>query len=543
MLAHHGYLALFVVPVLEVIWPSLDLVMPHIGPWVAHEKCPSCMERYALEYCDAHGPLSDVPYDAKTLYQGGGGNIRWNEHFRLEDFLQLLRAAFTQDEKVASADVHICIAAMWLCEAIMKINSRPLIVLDLVLHTINAPPELTSGHDGLDMFYEAQFHASFNLKQWAEGRLSDSSVRLRHLWIREEPLRGYAFGFEDPYTKSRMPGYARAVFYPYIYLPSLYIHERYAPASRGNVLVMREGSWPAQFANTLRGKLFFQVLEQFTMDDAPFRFFILPQSFERPSYRDMTRHRAAVFMPIIHFSKATFNDLTVMEIPLFMPDYTLQSSMSGQYICQFQYETSAPTWALEQCRWQEVARRLALAKYFRYPHVIRFASASDLVSQISQMDDSELTEISKKMASWNRGMLRDDMFFWQSSLKVLQYEDDVRVYEPVLPDEDAPLPEFELVHAPMDASCDTTLEAAHCSWHGRGEEWRDRCCQFVQQLTERLPGNPIRMPENILPDYQCLWEGPGGVARERPLGADEAWPCDSKTLSYANDLLAAQRFP
>eukprot|EP00929_Paragymnodinium_shiwhaense_P007150 TRINITY_DN111091_c0_g1_i1.p1 TRINITY_DN111091_c0_g1~~TRINITY_DN111091_c0_g1_i1.p1 ORF type:complete len:327 (+),score=37.01 TRINITY_DN111091_c0_g1_i1:34-981(+) len=112
MLAHHGYLSLFVVPVLELIWRKLDLLIVHLGKWEAHEKCPSCMERYAAEYVDSDSPLSDIPFDQRDKQQSGSGSIQWGSTFSLAHFSNLLKAAFTQYGKTAAAEVRICVAPM-----------------------------------------------------------------------------------------------------------------------------------------------------------------------------------------------------------------------------------------------------------------------------------------------------------------------------------------------------------------------------------------------------------------------------------------------
>merc|ERR1719217_1304338 len=80
MLAHHSYLSLFLVPILEKIWvgqeggdSALDLDIHSLGPWPEHEKCGSCMAKYAELYVDRWSPLSGVPYDPFDTKLSGGG--------------------------------------------------------------------------------------------------------------------------------------------------------------------------------------------------------------------------------------------------------------------------------------------------------------------------------------------------------------------------------------------------------------------------------------------------------------------------------------
>lgn len=529
MLTFPSYMAIFLVPMLERIWGrSLSLSIFQVGGWKAnHSKCADCMQRWGRDYLEHIEPLEAIPYNSSASFRTGGGDVIWGSSFGLGDFRGHLRAALATGLRLKAADLLFCIAAMWVCAMLAGIDGRPQLALDLVLPTLHAPDDLAQ--DPAPIFTQ-QLVLWREFQAWVERR---PGARLRRLWVREEPLRSYGYGEFGPVQKFAMPLEARGIFYPFVTMHAIHIQDRYAciPEQR-NIIVMREGSssWSGKFSMTVVGKFFLNIFKLCAKKGSPWNVRLLPFSQDRLSYAEIADHRAAVWMPLAHYAKQTFNDLVMMGMPLFMPNERLQSSISRILFCAIPAEVNKPLAHREECRWQMVGRRLALAKFLRHPHVERFGSLADLVARLSEAQCPELQARSERMRRWNAVQVEEDAAFWKLAVEALLAE----ARAPPEPGDKIPgaglaassqrsLPDFLPPHVPDGPRCDDVPEAAYCDVHEMGPGWKKRCCEFVQQLVERTPGKGGQPPPpGTPPRERCLWH------------PDE---CSDVTLRHGSQLL------
>jgi len=540
------YLSLFLVPVLEHIFgEDLCLKMFYIAGWTGegslHEKCPECMDRYWRRYVVHDSALQSIPYNHSHLFRTGSGGILWGPDFTLNHFIKSLNMALEHNPFASKADVLLCTAPLWLCTAAMFGSPRPVLVLDIMVPTNGAPDagvELEAD-PYLDVLMSWQENLVVNgLSDWLSMPSADDPVRmptpklLHTLWVRTDPLWAYGRGLEEPYA--RITSESRGFFYPFVFSPSMYVKARYECVDNADLLVMREGSWPGKFALILRGFIFFHVLSDFLTRTSPWHFNLLPFNPEsRPSYKELARHRLAIWAPLAPCCKATFADLIAMEIPLFMPAPDLQAAISALWYCGAVSLNSTLRGTEVSCRREEVQRWLPLSRFQRYPHIQPFASLANLITrlrEITRLGCSGLSALSASMADWNRALVADDAEFWKLAIGVLQKsgtvvggpmggkEEERRTLPRDRPPARLPrapgLPRFELP------------QVRHCSAMYGNSKGRDRCAESAQQLLEWSPASEaIPPPHGVALDHRerCLW------------GPAEA--CDEGVLRYSTHLL------
>lgn len=117
----------------------------------------------------------------------------------------------------------------------------------------------------------------------------------------------------------------------------------------------------------------------------------------------------------------TLKDLQVMEIPIFSPGQQMQatiSMMSGSIKCR-KKPGQQETWQYVLCREVAITPWLPLFATFRYPGIIHFDSATDLVLQLASRGCPELEAISSKMRRWNAAAVEDDASFWRDAITAL----------------------------------------------------------------------------------------------------------------------------
>lgn len=317
----------------------------------------------------------------------------------------------------------------------------------------------------------------------------------------------------------RSPSHSRAFFYPFVALPSLHISDRYGgcKGNGGEILVMREGSWPGRFALSMRGQIFFTTLRQFVPPSSPLRLRLHPYSHDFFTYHKLSRHRAAVWVPLAHCCKMTFNDLITMEMPLFMPSAALQGSISARWQCKNHYniagEYNFRVRVLDQCQTEELDRWLPLSHFARYPHIKRFDSVVDLAGQLASASCGTLEETSGRMAAWNRAVLEDDVSFWNDAVAALRAAPGrpAKRSLPVLPQLNFPQEPSALDCQPQASGAIAFPEAAHCNLHAMSHEWRWRCCETAAQLAEWEPERIAALalaalPPGPAPSGRCLWQ-------------------------------------
>jgi len=352
---------------------------------------------------------------------------------------------------------------------------------------------------------------------------------IKSLWVVDEPMRGY--------------GKWRGTFVPFVSMLSIHIEERYE--CRGDVLVMREGSY-GRFSVTLRGRVFFASLAQFVTESSPWRFRQLPYSSMRLSYRQLAKHRAAVFVPLMPGTKVTMKDLLTMQMPLFMPGLEMQASISAQWACVAQFESNAPPWVLTQCRTEEMEPWLPLSGFMRHPYVQHFESLTDLVMKLAAMDCNDLTALSASMGRWNEALINDDAKFWQTAIEAMRPPGGSAASSsstaastataryaagtsaaarmgargagveagaaalsagtaPIEVSWPRPTRRLTVVEDPRE-NCDVP-EAAYCKHHRRGDQWTEECCGLVLLLHEQHPQQAADEPPASVPARErCLWK-------------------------------------
>ncbi|CAE7350792.1 unnamed protein product [Symbiodinium natans] len=405
MLAYPSYLSLLIIPALLQVWPDLELSLFRLGRWMTHEKCPACAQLYEERFLHDEPALQELPLDFTSQ---PAGNVVWSadpaDH---GDFLVRLSTLLSHP-RMHAGEVLVCAAPLWLCASLLLVNAqrKPLLSLCLMRHDLGGPPGFTASQ------------AREVLRQDVVEPLAAAVTggrQLRNLWVREDMARSYGNFELEEYDN----------FHPFVWLPSLYIEDRYSGCyDTADVVVMREGSL-GRFAPTIHGHLFFSLLMQIVPSvgwkpASPWRFRLLPYTTERLSYSEIASHRAAVFIPRVWYGKLTFKDLVTMEIPLFMPDLELQASIStlhSEWGCGrwAQHET----WAQMLCKAVRVTHRLPQSSFFRHPYVKRFGSAVDLVRQLVMMDCAALLQVNQDVRRWNSMLLQDDLAFWRTAIQAL----------------------------------------------------------------------------------------------------------------------------
>lgn len=533
MLVMPAYHALLFVPMLELLWAEgLPLSILHLGPWEAHTKCPSCMERYERLYSVAENSLADVPYDMSL----GSRGVLWGPDFSAEDLRDHLRVALGTGG-ASRAEVLVCVAAMWLCALMQAADARPLLVFEVTGG--GAPLPLRKNPDDLWKFQKEKVMP--DLMRWYGAGRTQGEL-LQSLWVRPEPIWAYGRGLELP--SLRAPRYARGFFYPFVAMPSLHIKDKYTGCTPGfgDILVMREGSWPGRFAYSLRGQIFFGALKQFIPPSSPIKLKLMPYSDDFLTHRALAKHRAAVWAPLVHCCKLTFNDLVRIEIPLFLPSEALHGSIAARWQCKNQLNLagriSRRVAMLDQCQIEEVDRWLPLSSFMRYPHVRHFGSLADLASQLSSATCAALNIQSSQMARWNRAVVEDDAAFWRSALGALRAGPSrAGGRRPA-----AARPEMRLPLAPRGSLCDTRgdfelkvslPEAQHCNVGDMSREWRERCCHTAAQLKEWTPERASARGIAIAPEAGA--PGAAGELSRQCLWSPKA--CDPKLLRFGTHLL------
>lgn len=485
----------------------MHLTILHLGPWAPQMKCPTCMERYERLYAVDDAGLRMVPWGILPSSErrlDGTGTILWNSNFNLDSLGSLLQEAMAKGA-VSRAEVLLCVAAMWLCALMRKIDARPMLMLDIAGGE-GAPPGIRNKPHDLSRYHEETIVP--HMLDWYE-----SGALLQTLWVRADPLWAYGRGLESPTL--RVPRYARGFFFPFVALPSLHITDRYVGChgDRGEVLVMRETGWPGSFASSMRGQMFYATLRQFVQRSSALRLRMLPYSEEVLTYRMLARHRMAVWIPLAPCCKLTFNDLVAMEMPLWMPSLELQASISARWQCRHHLEIAGDVLLkrtmLDRCQFEELDRWLPLSHFLRHPHVQRFGSTADLAAQLATASCDSLEAIRARMARWQRELARDDAAFWRLAVAALraapaQASRSLR-------------PAFRLPRIPDGQLCTARpgvelAEAAHCNLQFMDEVWRERCCEAVAQLLEWTPetdaARAIAMnPSSTGPrSSPCLWK-------------------------------------
>lgn len=298
--------------------------------------------------------------------------------------------------------------------------------------------------------------------------------------------------------------------------------------------MMREGSY-GRFSVTLRGRVFFAALAQFVTDSSPFRFRQLPYSSMRPSYRELSHHRAAIFVPLMPGTKVTFKDLVTMQMPIFMPGMELQGSISAHWTCVAQYEDNQPPWVLTQCRTEEKEPWLRLSGFMRHPQVQHFESLVDLVGKLAAMDCTDLGVLSQKMGRWNEALIADDAHFWRTAINAMGRRQPPAKAAGAWADRGSPAhtaaaataaawprPEARMPEVENVRECDAP-EAEYCKHHRRGDSWTESCCANVLLLHQRHPWlAQAEPPEATSAEARCLWQEAG---------------CEENTIRYATHLL------
>jgi len=494
MFATPPHLSVMWIPMLERIWGNdLSLALLYLGDWVNHEKCVSCMKSYREKYVVEDPTLQSIPYNTSISYVTGAGAIMWDEAFTMQQFEGIIREVFEKNSHIRDSDVFLCNAPEWLCVVIVLVGKISTISLSLFKPTLGAPESLTEEH----------------VKKWQQKlnplQHGQEYNEVKSLVVVDEPMRAY----NTIWNKNS---------YPFVSLLSMYISERYQ--CRGDVLVMREGSY-GRFSVTLRGRVFFAALAQFVTDSSPFRFRQLPYSSMRLSYRELSHHRAAIFVPLMPGTKVTFKDMVTMEIPLFMPDMELQGSISAHWTCVAQYEDNAPAWLVTQCRTEEKEPWLRLSGFMRHPHVQHFMSLTDLVAQLAAMDCTDLEVLSTKMHTWNEALIADDAHFWRTAISAMaRTRQPEKSATPAVAVADGgshaltvasataaswPRPEVRIPNVENVKEC-SAPEATYCKHHRRGDAWTHGCCATVLLLHQRHPFLAQGQPPQAAPsEGRCLW--------------------------------------
>ncbi|CAE8736773.1 unnamed protein product [Polarella glacialis] len=360
MLTYPSYLSLLLLPALLQVWPDLRLGLFHLGLWMRHEKCLACCDHYQEHFLVEDPGLQELPLH----FEGqSSGNVAWvPEKLDHGEMLLRLQMLLLGQPRARAAEVLLCTAPLWLCTTLLlaAADSRPLLALCLVKHELGAPPDFGAGEARQVLSQQVVQPLAELIRSATGGSNGDRTAAPRTLWVREDMARSYA-NFEL---------YEFGNFHPFVWLPSIYITARYDCRETADVLVMREGSL-GRFATTIRGKVFYSALERMVpvcawIPACPWGFRLLPYSKDRLSYEELARHRAAVFIPSVWYGKLTFKDLVTMEIPLFVPDLSLQA----QTLCK----------------------------------TVR-ASLADLVQQLARLDCVALRSLSARMKEWNAMLL------------------------------------------------------------------------------------------------------------------------------------------